>query len=350
MHPPTGHNTRAALRTLRPLAGYLRSAGHDTALLFAESGIDPTSLFDSSATVPYPQLLDVWRRAEERCGDPNVGLRALERLDISMLERVPHETEWVVLQVFAVSASLGEALTRFARYFPVTFYGSEIVVERAGNLVYVRHRVVGMPSIPRSFSEFILGLIARIIHELTTRPVKPREIRFAHAAPASLVEGNRILPIPPTYAANENAIVLDAMDLSVAMSCPNAALLTSLERHAEERLASLPPLESFVDQIRALIAAELEDGNPNASHIADALQISVRTLSRKLSELGTSHKALLDDVRASLARRYLLDERRAVNETARLLGFSEVSAFHRAFRRWYGRSPTDFRREASSAE
>lgn len=348
-HPvrvPAKNNARAALRTLRPLAGYLRSIGYDVAQMLAELGIDHAALLDPSASIPHPLMLEAWRKAEERCDDPNLGLHALERIDIRMIERAPHETEWVVLQMFVVSPSLGEALARFARFFPVTFSGDEVIVQREGALVYVRHRVLGAPSAPRSFGEFMLGLLARLIHELTSRPVKPIEIRFAHAAPPSQTDVVEILPIAPTYSAVEDAIVLDASDLGIAMRSPNPALLAVLERHGEERLACLPPLESFVDRVRALIFSELEDGNPNANHIADVLRISVRTLSRKLNELGTSHKVLLDEVRASLARRYLLEEQRAVNETAALLGFSEVSAFHRAFRRWYGQSPTEYRRQA----
>jgi len=320
--------------------------GHDVGRMLAELGIDQAALLDPSASIPHPLMLEAWRRAEEHCGDPNLGLRALERIEFRLIERVPHETEWVVLQMFAVCPTLGEALARFARFFPVTFYGDEITVQHEGPLVYVRHRVLGAPSVPRSFADFMVGLVARVIHELTSRPVRPVEIRFAHAAPPSIAEIADMLPIAPTYSVGENAIVLDARDLVVAMRSPNPPLLATLELHGEERLACLPPLETFVDRVRALIFAELEDGNPNANHIADILQISVRTLSRKLSELGTSHKALLDEVRASLAHRYLVQEGRAVNETAALLGFSEVSAFHRAFRRWYGQSPTDFRRQS----
>lgn len=308
-------------------------------------GIEPLGLLDPGASIPLPLMLDVWRRAEERYGDPAIGLRVLERLEIHLLERAPHETEWIVLQMFVLSETLGDAIARFARYFPVTFYGSEIAAARDGGLVHVRHRVLGDPAIPRGYSELILGMLARLIHEIPRRPVTPREIRFAHPAPPSLADADRVLPVAPTYSAEENALSLDARDLAAPLRSPNAALLAGLERHGDELLARLPPLESFVDQVRALIAAELGAGNPNADHIASALGISTRTLSRKLDDLGTSHKALLDEVRASLARRYLVGEQRAVNDVARLLGFSEPSAFHRAFRRWYGRSPTDFRRD-----
>jgi AraC-like DNA-binding protein len=331
------------MRVLRPLTGYLRHCGKDAATFLAAVGIDPLSLFDPNATIPHPLMLEVWRRAEQLLGDPSVGLHALERLEVRMFQHMQYESEYVVLQMFVSSATLGEGLARFARYFAVTFYGSRIHVERGAGLVRVRHQVLGARDVPRSFAEFILGLVARTIQELTVPPVQPREIAFAHPAPPSTADHERLLSAPVRFSAGEDIIVLQEADLDAPLCSANPALVRGLEQHAEELLARLPRLESFTDQVRALIAAELQGGNPNADHIARALSMSVRTLSRRLEELGTSHKALLDEVRAELARRYLVEDGRPINETAALLGFSEVSAFHRAFRRWYGCSPTDYR-------
>jgi len=88
---------------------------------------------------------------------------------------------------------------------------------------------------------------------------------------------------------------------------------------------------------------ELQGGNPAAETIAEHLHMSVRTLARRLAEEDTSHKALLDELRSDLARRYLSDAGLAISEVAFLLGFSEPSAFHRAFKRWTGQTPRQFR-------
>ncbi|MBK8265698.1 MAG: AraC family transcriptional regulator ligand-binding domain-containing protein [Nannocystis sp.] len=339
--PSAVGNSRVALRTLRPLAGHLRAVGVDPTAFFGELGIDLAGLLAPGASIPMPQHLEIWRRAEERLQDPSLGLHVLERLELRLLERVQHETEWVVLQMFVLSSTLEKGLARFARYFPATFYGSEITLTRASQVVEIRHRVLGGPQLPRSFAEFILGLLARLIHEVAAVPVRPRRIAFAHAAPSSLDSAHRILPVRPDYAAEGSLIALDARDLAAPIRAPNPVLLAGLERQGEQLLARLPPLGSLVDQVRALITAELGGGNPSAEAIAEALQISVRTLSRRLQELGTSHRALCDEIRGALARR-ALEEGRAVHVVARELGFSEVSAFHRAFRRWFGCSPSAF--------
>ena len=84
----------------------------------------------------------------------------------------------------------------------------------------------------------------------------------------------------------------------------------------------------------------------SAETVADHLRMSARTLSRRLADEGTSHKAILDELRADLARRYLEDAELAISEVAFLLGFSEPSAFHRAFKRWTGQTPSQFRKGA----
>ncbi len=91
----------------------------------------------------------------------------------------------------------------------------------------------------------------------------------------------------------------------------------------------------------------LRKGETGLEHVAARLHVSSRTLQRRLSEHGTSYQELLDDVRVRLARAYLKDARLGVAEVAYLLGYSELRAFDRAFRRWTGLSPREFRRGAS---
>lgn len=300
---------------------------------------------DTHARIPFPRLLDAWRRAEALLDDPSLGLHIIAATELRPMERLQHESEWVVLQLFVVSATVGEGLQRFARFFPVGFYGSELVLERseADRALLIRHVVPFGCDVPRSFSEFILGLVIRMLQELPVHPVRARELRLRHAAPPSPAEHERVLGTQVTFAAAESSIRIDESELATALRAPNPTLAASLLRIAGEQLASLAPTESLVEKVRALLVAELPAGGPSAERIAEALQLSVRTLARRLAQHGTSHQALLDEVRARLARRYLQEERRPVAEVAELLGFAEPSTFHRAFKRWYGVAPTSFR-------
>jgi AraC-like DNA-binding protein len=97
-------------------------------------------------------------------------------------------------------------------------------------------------------------------------------------------------------------------------------------------------------RVRELVAAELKEGPPTSESIARKLQISDRTLRRRLEEDETTYEKLVEGLRKGLAERYLSEPNLSIDEVAFMLGYSEVNAFRRAFRRWYGESPASWRR------
>ena len=103
-----------------------------------------------------------------------------------------------------------------------------------------------------------------------------------------------------------------------------------------------------MDHVRRLLNEALRGGDPGLSTVSKRLGLSVRSLQRKLKENGTSHQGLLDDLRHELSREYLLQSGMSVVDVAFLLGFSDPSAFHRAFRRWTGLTPREFKRAHTS--
>jgi AraC-like DNA-binding protein len=111
----------------------------------------------------------------------------------------------------------------------------------------------------------------------------------------------------------------------------------------------VPHQDSLTRQVRGLLTEALKAGDPRLETLSQRLGLSARTLQRRLREEGTSHQDLLDEVRSELSRRYLLEPELAICEVAYLLGFSEPSAFHRAFRRWTGVTPKAFRMSRGSA-
>lgn len=111
----------------------------------------------------------------------------------------------------------------------------------------------------------------------------------------------------------------------------------------------LPTGENIVDSIRRVLADDLCDGEPSLDRISTRLHMSARTLHRRLVEQGTTFRHVLADVRRELAERYLRERQLAIGEIGFLLGFSDTSAFHRAFKRWTGQAPLAFRHASNSA-
>jgi AraC-like DNA-binding protein len=121
-------------------------------------------------------------------------------------------------------------------------------------------------------------------------------------------------------------------------------LCAVLDRHAEELLAKYPREDSLIERLRAIIKQQLSGGDASLERVAQQLGMSGRTLQRKLRDHGSSHQELLDEMRRDLAMRHLREPEMAICEVAYLLGFSESSALHRAFKRWTGMTPSEFRR------
>jgi AraC-like DNA-binding protein len=109
-----------------------------------------------------------------------------------------------------------------------------------------------------------------------------------------------------------------------------------------QRLERIPPTNALSHRVRHLVAAELSNG-VDSDAVARKLHMSRRTLHRQLASEGTSFKKEVDDLRRELATQYLAERRMAIAEIAFLLGFSEASAFHRAFKRWNGSTPAECR-------
>src|SRR5262249_51637173 len=131
--------------------------------------------------------------------------------------------------------------------------------------------------------------------------------------------------------------------LEIPLLRADAALQAILEAQVMAVIEKLPRGEATTDAVRRYLAGGLGDGQPTLEQIAPRLHMSPRTLHRRLEEEGTSFRQVLSEVRRELAARHLSEGRLAIGEIAFLLGFSEPSAFHRAFKRWTGHAPLAWR-------
>lgn len=198
---------------------------------------------------------------------------------------------------------------------------------------------------PRQTAELLLAAWVRIGRVATSSSWSPAEVRFAHRPPCDAREHERFFGAPPRFASAENALVLPAALLDLPCRSTDASLLSLLDRYATDRLDGRHAA-TFAERARAALSEELQVGHVTAHALATRLKVSVRTLHRALAAEDTSYRRLLDQFRLEIAVRHLRDDRMSVAEVAFLVGFSELSAFHRAFKRWTGRTPATFRAEA----
>jgi AraC-like DNA-binding protein len=187
------------------------------------------------------------------------------------------------------------------------------------------------------------------MHLVTTRwlgrQAADLEVWFTYPEPRDLTE-HRV-----TFGAAElrfgmpwNGFVHDAAHLDAAVPGADPRVHALLRQHADSMLAALAPGDGLVQRVRASLIESLKDGPPSASAVAASMGVTRRTLTRHLAELGTSFSNLLDDVRKRAATHYVTASDHTLLDIAFLVGFSESSAFVRAFKRWHGVAPMAYRR------
>jgi AraC-like DNA-binding protein len=204
------------------------------------------------------------------------------------------------------------------------------------------------------------GILGRHVHEYTTAVIvktlvvlspstTPRKAWFLHSRPATfdLARARASLHTDQfSFDAPSSGFSIDVAPVEGPVVGGDPALYAFLEEHALAALESRPKSDDLVDKLRHLIRDALKQGEPNVERVATRLNMSGRTLQRRLSDLRTSFQEVLDLVRFDLARAYLKDVRLDVSQVAYLLGYSELRAFDRAFRRWADLSPSEWRSNA----
>jgi AraC-like DNA-binding protein len=321
----------------RVLIEILQRRGVPSATAQAAFACAADVIADLEARVPAARVLEFFAAVEGLTGDPFFGLHAAEMLgkgDLRLLE----------LTVSA-APNLRGALERVARYYGLIHERTDLTLAIEGELAVFAHRKEGFPKpLPRHEPEMLLAAIVVHARRLTGVALPLRAVHFAHPRPADISEHERIFGKALVFEAPGDALLLDAADLERPLLTADAALREVLERYAALEVSRLAVPDRFLTDVRGSIARGLSGGEPALDATAAALKISTRTLQRRLQEHGTSHQEVIDDVRKQLALSQLARETMAISEVAYLLGFSEVSTFHRAFKRWTGNTPGEYRK------
>ena len=247
----------------------------------------------------------------------------------------------------AQAPTVGEGMAALSRYFRII--GGDFVMtferdDRGGRLAL--ELPAGWGARGTYSLEFILTCVVTRFRATVETRWDPVEMQLQHPRPAHVAEYERIFACPLHFERPANLLVFDRATLDLPQPRADTRLRIVLERVAAEALARLPEVQGFTAQVRQVLGQMLGEEasrDPTLERVARKLAISTRTLERRLHAEGTSFQAQLSALRCELARSYLANRRIAISEVAYLLGFSEPSAFHRAFKRWTGHTPQAWR-------
>lgn len=320
---------------------YAKRHGMNTRALMRSAAISENSLNEPDSRVPFAGLVRLWRAVIEQSSDPLLGLHIGCELQATQLG--------IVGYAMSYSETLQQAFERLSRYgriisealtFDVieTSGGTRLTLKNDPALLALRHPIEGQAA-----------AILTIGRQITDQPLVPEAVHLPTARPADASGYREIFRCKLRFDQPQAALLFSEQQLALPIVAADSTLSGYLEELAGNKLAALrAPEDRFIDAIRRVLWAELSAGKPDLERTGAKLGISSRTLQRRLRDMGLTYSGVLEELRRELSTNLLVASDLAIADVAFLLGYSEPSAFQRAFRRWQGVSPRQFKRDRAA--
>jgi AraC-like DNA-binding protein len=319
-----------SLRLVRPFLRVLRRYETIPAVL-----IDPLDQLDDDDRIPIETLHELLRGAIVLTQDEDIGLKAARELEVGSLG---------ALEYAAASAHTSrDAMDVIARYLHLVNDALSFSIEaQADGFTVVK--LESSMGLPPAAEDFEVAAFYMATHHRFAHDIPPFRVFIQHARSDSPEYAKTFPNGTVTFGAAFTGFSIPTKYLDRVLPEQDPKFHVLISRHADQLLASLPKVETFTERVRNQLVAELRGGDPTAPVIARKIGVSTRTLTRKLEAEGHSFKELIEELREGLAIRYTTSTDLLLSEVALLLGFSSSAAFNRAFKRWTGQSPIEYRR------
>ena len=313
------------------------SRGFETADLLQAAGVAREYLDDPDARLPGSTVLEIWNALRERTADPALQLVAPACL--------PFGAYRVIDYLVGASASVGDGIHRFASYFRLIAEAIHLTIHGTGDEEHcLCIEMSDGSAVPPVYVDYVFAALVTRIRMKIRPDLQVHGLGLRQPEPPSTSAYADVFGAPVTFGMAADRLCFSAEEWRSPMDHADATLAQLLEEHARILAGRIPHEGSdFIAAVRKAIVAEMPNG-ASAPAVSRALNVSIRTLQRKLVLAGTTFRDLSDAVRAQLAQEYLADPRVSIAEVALLLGFSEQASFNRAFRRWTREAPGRWRR------
>ena len=311
--------------------------GHDPQSVFARVGLTHDMLLDQGARISHKTVDRLWAAATQVVNDPCFGLRAVEFWHPSHFNALGYA--WLA------SCTLRQALNRLNRYVHILSQATDVRLEDTPEgLVFTLSDSLEQPT----RMDLSMAIVVSMCRLNFGPNLKPVAVSFIHPEPSCGEKYFAVFKCPVYFGAAHDGLILKREDVDKRLPGGNPNLAEINDRVMIRYLADLNQAD-IVHRTQAAVIELLPSGHISDEKVARALSMSVRSLQRKLQQAGTTFRKILDQTREDLAKQYIRDNKLDLTEIAFLLGFSEHSAFSRAFKRWTGQTPSARRRaEAAS--
>ena len=343
--PRAARGPTASARAARDVVRYAVARGAQEDALLAAAGISAEALRDPDGRVPGAAHGRLWDAAADQVGDPDLGLHLGARYRHGALSIVGH--------VMLSARTLGEALDALAEYSTLFAEGVRTRLDRgrAGRPAALEFETVDagtsyLVGASRHPIECLMASVAAVVEVLTGSPLPVLAVALVHDRPASGAAAHEaVFGVVPTFGAPVARLAFEAAALRWPGTAASPRLFATLTHGADLLLGDLDAARGagVRSRVAESVAAHFRGRVPSLSDVAVDLAMGERTLQRELKAEWTTFQDVVREVRLALACHHLDRPHATIHEVAFLLGYAEPSAFHRAFKRWTGRTPREYR-------
>lgn len=337
-----------SVRHLKHIIARGEAAGVRMDELLDEAGLLRARLSDADGLVPLSVLEAMLTAFAQRYSDPLMGLHLAGNIQPATFGALGYISQScptfadvieTVCNYRGLLSNIGQTRTEFV----------------PGNAVKLHWQCLsGSPFFRRHATEYVLGVFVSVSRLLLDEDAAfPREVHFMHARPESAELARKYFEFfqcPVYFEQPSSCLVIDSALLKTQLRYGDAFMKEVLDRHARSLIRQREQVSSFKDEVRRLVTAMIIQGLPTKEMVAMQLGTSARSLHRRLQELGTGYREILDEVRLEMACSRLRQTPDTVNDVAAQLGFSSHQAFLRWFRQMTGATPGGYRRANADVE
>lgn len=310
----------------RALRRQLDAIDLDSAGLCLAAGIDPGQMDNPQAQLSAGTLTLLWQLAAQASGDPALGLRVSRFVSPATFHALGY--------TLIASASLREVFERIVRYSSTAEGSLQLTLERVGNRYEFRFNIPISCSIPASeLLDAFAAIYMRTCRNRLGRHYAPLAVHLQRNEPVDPQPWLDLFRVPIVFSAPENLLAFACADFDCHLD--DAPVVSS------DHDQSSPLI--WEQRVRDAIEALLPEGEPSAQSIAEVLNLSPRSLQRHLADEGCRYDLLLNQCRQNLALLHMSDPHSSLSEIAYLLGFADADCLSRAFKRWTGMTPLQYR-------
>ncbi len=314
--------------------------GGDIDSIFGRATIRTDDLSSPINELNLLQFCALFEEAARQTGYDNFGLQFGQGFAPQRLGAIGY--------IAIASPTLAAGLRNLVRYFPAHQESSILSLESDRDLLWLTYQIVD-PRIEarRQDAELSLGMFCNILRNALGPDWSPLEVHFEHARPEGGREHERAFGAPTLFGQRTNAIAFRRDELGQPMGACDPYLFAVIEPFLAQRAATRQAPTDFVTALKQEIKLQLGEGASTLRALSRRMGVETGALQRRLRELDVSYNDLLRAVRQDLALRYIRETDMPLTEIALAVGYSELSAFSRAFRAWTGVSPQRYRQETA---